>query len=255
MKTGLKFDKFVLFGDSITEYAYDQSNGFALGPALQSVYARKLDIVQRGFRGYNSDHAVEMVGDIIANENAGAGKVKLMYVFFGSNDASALPSPQHVPKERYQANLRKIVAAIRAADIKPIIVGPGAFNIHQWKVGRPWAVEQRTQALAREYSYAARDVAAELSVPFIGLWDLLMASVGWREGEPIMGDIAVAEDAPLAAVLTDGLHYNGAAYKVFYDAVLATIKESYPELHYDNLETHLPHFDQLTTIDVLKQAL
>ena len=31
---GLVFDKFVLFGDSITERAYDQEVGFCVGAAL-----------------------------------------------------------------------------------------------------------------------------------------------------------------------------------------------------------------------------
>jgi hypothetical protein len=36
IKMALAFDKVVLFGDSITQLAYDQGCGFCFGPAMQN---------------------------------------------------------------------------------------------------------------------------------------------------------------------------------------------------------------------------
>lgn len=63
---GKPYDQFILFGDSITQMSYNQDIGFGLGAQLQEgrlinfvqlarhtdhliVYARKLDVINRGF--------------------------------------------------------------------------------------------------------------------------------------------------------------------------------------------------------------
>jgi hypothetical protein len=63
---GKPYDQFILFGDSITQMSYKQEIGFGFGAQLQegrltvlaqffqhadpsSVYARKLDVINRGF--------------------------------------------------------------------------------------------------------------------------------------------------------------------------------------------------------------
>lgn len=95
----LVFDKIILFGDSITQLAYNQEFGFCFGPAMQdgkriyfnihcagktfilpipAVYNRKLDVIQRGFGGYTSSHAAIMIDRLIEQESAGASKIKLL---------------------------------------------------------------------------------------------------------------------------------------------------------------------------------
>jgi len=50
-------DVFMLFGDSITQGAWEPDmNGF--GQRLSHIYARKLDVLNRGFSGYNTDWAL-----------------------------------------------------------------------------------------------------------------------------------------------------------------------------------------------------
>ena len=56
----MDYEKFLLFGDSITEFAFntrpteDGKDQYALGAALVNEYTRKMDILQRGFKGYTS---------------------------------------------------------------------------------------------------------------------------------------------------------------------------------------------------------
>ncbi|KIO17862.1 hypothetical protein M407DRAFT_84542, partial [Tulasnella calospora MUT 4182] len=50
-------DQILLFGDSITQGAWEEG-GFAQRLACQYVYARKLDVINRGLSGYNSEWAM-----------------------------------------------------------------------------------------------------------------------------------------------------------------------------------------------------
>lgn len=57
-------DTFVLFGDSITQGSFEPGyNG--IGQRLSHVYARKLDVLNRGFAGYNSEWCLPVFGSRI----------------------------------------------------------------------------------------------------------------------------------------------------------------------------------------------
>ncbi|EEA28395.1 conserved hypothetical protein [Talaromyces marneffei ATCC 18224] len=118
----LVFDKIILFGDSITQLAYNQEFGFCFGPAMQDVYNRRLDVVQRGFGGYTSNHGAIIVDRLIEQESTGASKIKLLVVFFGTNDSIVPESASNnsVPVERYQDNLRKIISAAQKVGAKVV---------------------------------------------------------------------------------------------------------------------------------------
>ncbi|GAM34405.1 hypothetical protein TCE0_015r01963 [Talaromyces pinophilus] len=256
---GLVFDKTLLFGDSITQLAYNQEFGFCFGPAMQDVYNRKLDVIQRGFGGYTSNHAAIIIDRLLELESAGASKIKLLVVFFGTNDSIVPESASNnsVPVEKYQENLRKIVSAAEKVGAKVILIGPGPFNHQQFDdaLGHQFEVD-RTTHRAREYCNATVDVGKELGVPTVPMWDLIMEEVGWKEGDPIYGLLELPAVNPLNDYLTDGLHFSGPAYKVLFTNVLKAIKESYPELDPDNIPEHLPTWEQLTTShDALRKAI
>ncbi|KAK9464684.1 SGNH hydrolase-type esterase domain-containing protein [Lipomyces arxii] len=252
----LQYDKILFFGDSITQYAYNQDNGFCVGPALQDLYTRKLDVVQRGFSGYNSDHAALMIDKIIEAETTFTSKIRLMIVFFGTND-SVQPKNvvQHVPIQRFKQNMHKIYDSATKAGSKVIFIGPGPLNAHVWKIGREDRYDDRTTLQAREYCDAAISVGKELGAPVIPLWYAMMADLGWKEGDTIYGLLEESEENPLKAYLNDGLHFAGPGYKVEFNEIVKAIKENYPELDPDNIPMKLPLWDQITSIDDLKKAL
>ncbi|CAI7632958.1 unnamed protein product [Penicillium viridicatum] len=171
----LAFDKVVLFGDSITQLAYDQECGFCFGPAMQNAYCRKFDVIQRGFGGYNSDHAATIIKRLVEQETT--------IVFFGTNDSIVPESANHVPLARYKDNLRQIVATVEQAGAKVVLVGPGPFNHHQFVAanGKDFFCD-RTTLRARAYCDAAMEIGAELNVPAVPLWYLVMEDwAGKRE--------------------------------------------------------------------------
>lgn len=84
--------QFVLFGDSITQRSFGPGGWAA---ALADTYTRRVDIVNRGYSGYNSRWALTLLDHVFPPTAAGAAAadVRLATVFFGANDAALLDGP------------------------------------------------------------------------------------------------------------------------------------------------------------------
>lgn len=115
----------VLFGDSITQQGFGWT-GAAAGWAslLARDYSRRADVLNRGFSGYSTRMALDLLPGIFPGAGAGAGgrapdvtrgEVLFATVFFGANDAALPGERQHVPPEEYARNLRLIVEHVRGS--------------------------------------------------------------------------------------------------------------------------------------------
>ncbi|KAL5998447.1 hypothetical protein ACLOJK_009387 [Asimina triloba] len=106
--------KIILFGDSITESSFDQGGW---GSALASHFSRTADVVLRGYSGYNSRWAVEVMERVFrVGEKEAAAAPLAVTVFFGANDACLADRSsafQHVPLHEYKHNLHAIVSDIK----------------------------------------------------------------------------------------------------------------------------------------------
>ncbi|TFK72169.1 SGNH hydrolase [Pluteus cervinus] len=221
-------DAIVLFGDSITEFAWDvEVSGF--GARLTNAYARKLDVINRGFSGYNTEWALPVLKQCLApHEHRGrVPTVKLLVVWFGANDACDSPSVQHVPLDRYCDNIRAILDTVQSPEsefyspaTKVILITPPPINTLQWDRD-----DFRRFENPRDYAEGLKVVGKERNVPVLDAWTPL-----WK---------AAGEDMKsLDRVLSDGLHLNAGGYKVFiiYDGLMGLIDEVYPQLHYSRLQ-------------------
>jgi isoamyl acetate esterase len=232
-------DKILLFGDSITEMSYNQEFGFNLAPALQHEYFRKLQVVARGYGGYTTEHGRYIVGPTMDAEEAGGSIIRLMTIFFGTNDAGV----DAVSLERFAVNLTFIAKMVVGREIPLIIVGPAPINEYVDVAGK---VTMRNL----EYSNAASKVASELGVPFIDLWHAFLESKGWIEGDPIPGKWGDKSGQTLDDLLSDGVHFTGKGYKLWYNLLLQTIRDRYPELGTEKLSTILPHIFDVDNSDL-----
>jgi lysophospholipase L1-like esterase len=235
-------DKILLFGDSITEQSYNQEYGFNLSPALQQEYFRKLQIVARGYGGYNTEHARWILKPTLEAEAAGGSRIRLLIVFFGTND-SAQNAQQHVSLERYAENLRCLATEALEHKVPIILVGPAPVDEHKMN-------GDRATLTNLAYSNAAGKVAKECSSPFIDLWHGFLASKGWKEGDPIPGKLGENTNQTLDDLLTDGVHFSGKAYRVWYDLLLETIRREHPDLRTENLPTVLPGIADIDNSDL-----
>jgi lysophospholipase L1-like esterase len=231
------YDKIILFGDSLTELSSDVlSLSFALTPALQHHYFRKLAVVARGYGGYNSEHLRHVLLPTLRAETAAGERVRLLVLEVGTNDAS-MNEMQCVPVESYVKNLRWMVEQARAAGVeRVIVVGPGPVD--EGRLASP--VNNRTMRNL-EYDEAARAVSEQCGAPFVDMWLALLLKTGWKTGQPVPGKQESGGGDGLGSLLTDGVHLSGYGYRIWYQELVKTIREKFPELRSEALPTVLPH--------------
>jgi isoamyl acetate esterase len=99
--------KVVAFGDSITQHGFNTDiHGWVA--KLADWWSRRVDLVNRGFSGYNSRWGLLAFEKVIIPENP-----DLLLIFFGANDAIEASAVHHVPLLEYAENLRKIIKAAK----------------------------------------------------------------------------------------------------------------------------------------------
>ncbi|KAG6332071.1 hypothetical protein ID866_7017 [Astraeus odoratus] len=218
-------DVILLFGDSITQQSW-VAGGIAQRLALN--YVRKLDILNRGYGGYNTRWAIPVLEQILAvqHEQHHVPKVQLLTIWFGANDAAPHPSDQHVPLDEYKANLKRIVNMIRSPtsayyspNTRIILITPPPVNSHQ----RP----DRVFEITKTYAEAAKEIGANLCLPVADVWTAMWEGSGRNEKS-------------LSKYLYDGLHLSETGYDVVYNLIMEIIEKTYPEIHYDRLQMVFP---------------
>ncbi|WPK24373.1 hypothetical protein PUMCH_001644 [Australozyma saopauloensis] len=245
--------KFVLFGDSITQHSSDlpeSGNGFVLAPALQSLYARKLDIVTRGFSGYNTNQTKVVLRETLKADHAETGAIKLMSIFMGTNDAAF--NFQGVPIDAYKANLQEMVRLAQLYNIKLIIVGPALHGRAEClAASEAQGLEPNFSdtVATRKYADAAASVAASNGVPFVDLWNSFQKFGGWSAEDLLQGKVVLKE------LLPDGIHFSPQAYRIMYDELLKVIAKNYPELVAENLPMYFPAYDAMDSDNIEESIL
>lgn len=245
----LNYDKFILLGDSITEFSVYSTDNFSFSQAIQNLYSRRLDVLVRGFGGYNSTHLVYILPEILKAElNADKNNIKLMTIFIGTNDASQVDDSmgrmQSVDIQKFQKNIESLCEMALSSNIKPILIGPA---LHGKKLvldflkaeGRssnvPWSSNSRNL----EYSQVVELAAKKYNVPFVNLWEAFRLWGKWSKEE------VLADEVDLEALMHDGIHFTGASYKILLQELEAKVEEWYPELVGSNLELKLNRWNLL----------
>jgi lysophospholipase L1-like esterase len=213
----------ILFGDSLTQFSYgDSGGGGGVGWAslLSSAYQRRADVFNRGFSGYNTRHALEMVPRVFAPAEGG---IVFATVFWGTNDASILGERQHVPLEEYGENLGKIIESIREktenADFPIFVLTPPPLDNEAWKETMKTWVEidylERTNDHTRKYVEEAKKVAEKHNCTVLDTWELLGGS---------------SDVAEYGKHLSDGLHLSESGNRLIFDALISKIRSDFPHL-------------------------
>lgn len=242
----VRHDKILLFGDSLTELSSDiLTLSFALTPALQHYYFRKLAVVARGYGGYSSEHLRHVLLPTIRVETAAGERIKLLVIEVGTNDVNK-NDMHHVPIERYKENLTWMIGtALEAGVERVVVVGLGPIDEAKFREHG-----ERSTAATLDYAAAASEVAERCKVPFVDLWHAFMLDAGLVEAEveaqlegaaiPGQGKDQQPSEA-LSRLLTDGVHLTGDGYRIWYTELVKTIRDKFPELQPERLPTVLPH--------------
>lgn len=244
----LHLDQFLLFGDSITEFAFNtefqESQGtelfqdgkvdplrhqFCMGAGLTNLYVRRLEIVQKGFSGYNTRWALKILPKLLEIYK----NVKMAYIFFGSND-SCLGERQHVPLEEYEANMLKLIDIYKQHGVdKIILITPALFNSELWDEMKAVEVAQgytRSNQDFEKYAASLEKIGAKLNLPVVNL------------NKAFKKYAKDHLDGKWQALLCDGLHFSGHGYYVFYNELVESIESAYPELGPRKVPYNLPNW-------------
>lgn len=256
-------DQFILFGDSITQqcFSLEDNHGY-LGPALVDYCIRRLDVINRGFSGYNTTQALKVLPKFMPSPQQ--ARVRFILVFFGANDARLPNTPggpdQHVPLDEYKNNLRKIAthACLKAhPGIRIILVTPPPVDerklvaADQAKYPGIGTEMRRTAKATAEYAQAVRELGDELHVPVLDLWSSMASHAGYSGGGVIREGLPGSKDAPhnaaLQAFLHDGLHFSQSAYELLFKELISLIEQRWPDQTLERLQPVLPAWDDEET--------
>ncbi|KAJ1994821.1 isoamyl acetate-hydrolyzing esterase [Coemansia spiralis] len=273
------YDTIVCFGDSLTQHGWDVSKqGWTA--QLAQAYLRKMDIVNRGFSGYNTklarvllpqilppsdpgeklrevneemaDNMVEP-GAPVSNEPRPGPKLRLLVIFFGANDAQVAPGKAHVPLDEFRTNIEYFVLSIKlqssafySKDTRVLLITPPALGTKQHEHyealdGNP---SYRTNEVTKQYADAVKEAADKLQVPCVDLWSAIEDKVAKvREERQETGEPLEFEGYD--EYLRDGLHLSAKGNDLLFELVTKKIKECIPELDPESMTFVVPRHQEL----------
>ncbi|KAH6769256.1 SGNH hydrolase-type esterase superfamily protein [Perilla frutescens var. frutescens] len=237
--------QFVLFGSSIVQISF-RVGGW--GSILADLYDRKADIILRGYGGWNSRNALEVLNQIFPQD--AAVHPSLVIVYFGGNDAMQ-PHPSglgsHVPLSEYVENMKKIALHLKSLDEKLRIIFMTSPPVHEATVlqyyGNQFDKQERTNEACRVYAEALVELGRQMDVKVIQLWRAFQHRDDWG-----------------AAYLSDGIHPSVEGNKFIAEEILKVLREAewQPSLYWLSMPTEFsdnsPNYgvapDGKTTVNV-----
>lgn len=222
-----------LFGDSITQQGFGVNGNLGWASLVAAAYTRRADVLNRGFSGYNTNHALELLPRVFgpleqspsssssSDGSDSSSGMLLCTVFFGANDATLPGEGQHVPLETFGDNLGKIISRIRArckngsgsSSFPIILFTPPPIHEEMWAAFQGSETSDRTNERAREYGDKVKQVGAKHDCLVVDTWELLSG----RTNE-------------FGKYLSDGLHLNESGNRLVYQGFMDLLQEKYPDL-------------------------
>ncbi|XP_061344454.1 GDSL esterase/lipase WDL1-like [Gastrolobium bilobum] len=213
--------QFVLFGSSIVQYSYHES----WGAILSHLYARKADIILRGYAAWNTRRALQVLDKIFLKNNT--EQPSLVIVYFGGND-SIIPHPSglgpHVPIQEYIENMRKIAIHLKSLseNTRIIFLSTPPINDAQIHENSDSQMQPlRTNETRRIYSEACLELCREMNIKAIDLWSAIQERDDWRD----------------VCFIDDGIHLSYEGSKIVAKEIMKVLKEAEwePSLHYKSM--------------------
>ncbi|GMY37590.1 GDSL esterase/lipase At5g45920 [Fagus crenata] len=228
--------KIYLFGDSITEESFGDGGW---GASLAHHFSRTVDVVLRGYSGYNTRWALKVLDKVFPLVEG--GEPLAVTVFFGANDA-CLPDRyaafQHVPLHEYMHNLHSIVSFLkkRWPKTRIVLITPPPID-EDGRLRHPFADNpsqpERTNEAAGAYAKACVAVAGECGISVLDIWTKMQKFPNWEN-----------------TYLRDGLHLTQTGNRVVFEEVVMKLRDV--GLSLENLLVDLPLFTELDVDDPIK---
>ncbi|KAJ2320037.1 isoamyl acetate-hydrolyzing esterase [Coemansia sp. RSA 2704] len=244
----------LVFGDSITQYGNSIDRGGYVA-RLANYYQRQMDVINRGFAGYNSSGALEIANTVLPktsilstgrlfnmvrsssssllwptrteNFPGNARKLQLCILFFGANDALVSSKDNSNTLDNYYKSMHSLVAMLQdsdsahySPDTRILIITPPPVG--ELMLSEPKLTNNRTS----KYVEVAKKVATEVNVPYIDLFSKFQALVKKDQARDNSNNKYDGYDK----YFIDGVHPNAAGNSVIFDLIMSTINSTWPEI-------------------------
>ncbi|KAJ1883568.1 isoamyl acetate-hydrolyzing esterase [Coemansia sp. RSA 1722] len=249
---GAMYNITLAFGDSITQLGTNvQFSGWV--NHLSQFFQRRMDVLNRGFNGYNTDYACNVAHLVLPRTKSleyptqdicpsryllpnFSPKVELLTICFGANDSMLAPGSKHVPLERFASNLRQLVHMVKdpeseyySPDTRIVLITPPPVGDNMYKTfaEKAGASEKRDNKVTKLYADAARDVAQELDVRCIDLWTAIEDKV---KDYNATAETEANQFDGYDQYLSDGLHLSAKGNELLFELVQSLVTTTWPEL-------------------------
>lgn len=205
----MEWPKITLFGDSITRQSMDPDQG-CWASFLSHAVGQFLDIDVRGFDGYNTKWALELMPSLFPKQYL--DKVELIVIFFGHNDSWESELGICLTVHEYESNLKSIVNYLKREGLgneKIILITPTWYDdkcvgkyLSRGVEFKPF----KSFDNAKKYSEVVLQVAKDESIDVI---DFFTISFNYQ---------------PLSELFYDGIHLSRTGAKLLFENLMPLVK-------------------------------
>ncbi|KAG4027141.1 hypothetical protein MFRU_032g00070 [Monilinia fructicola] len=250
-----RYPQFILLGDSIVQFSSHLRDGFSFTAGLEEHCSRRLQVINHGLSGYNTDNALAIHQHLVPDPTS--AKVSYLLILFGANDAclSDGPTGQYVSLEDYKKNTEALLHHWSSIAQHPtiLLVTPPPINetqLEEQDLQRGHASLTRRQQNTAKYAAVIREIATEWkdrNVVLVDLWRAMMdKAIELSSNKMIdvetIGTKRAGDDQPMRTLLTDGLHLSSEGYKVFLNEVIPLVGKEWKDEPSDNPSWVFPHW-------------
>ncbi|ESZ92659.1 hypothetical protein SBOR_6964 [Sclerotinia borealis F-4128] len=275
-----RYPQFILLGDSIVEFSSYLRDGFSFTAGLEEHCSRRLQVINHGLSGYNTDNALEIHQHLVPDPTS--AKVSYLVrqlstlqdsplvgvpwktsplleslILFGANDACLPDGPtgQYVSLENYKKNIEALLDhwSSIAQYPKILLVTPPPINEIQLEKGdrqKGYSSLTRLQENTAKYAAAVREIATEWkdrNVVLVDLWRAMMDKAVHISSDntidvKTMGTKRAGDDTSMRTLLTDGLHLSSEGYKIFLSKVIPMVGTEWKKEPFDSPSWVFPHW-------------
>ncbi|KAL5728699.1 hypothetical protein ACHQM5_001750 [Ranunculus cassubicifolius] len=221
--------QFVLFGSSIVQLSFSNEGW---GAHLSHIYSRRADIVLRGYSGWNSRCAVQVLNQVFPRD--AAVQPDLVIVYFGGND-SMEPHPlglsPHVPLPEYIRNMKTIAVHLKSLSEKTRVIFLSCPPVNEEQF-RDTFKAVRTNDACRRYSEACLELCRDVGVKGIDLWSAIKRRENWEK-----------------LCFLDGVHFTSEGSKIVVGEILNALMGAVwePSLYWKSLPTEFANIKPYET--------
>ncbi|KAK9767444.1 isoamyl acetate-hydrolyzing esterase [Basidiobolus ranarum] len=260
-----EYNKIILFGDALTQISFANINGW--GAALANEYSGKLDVLNRGYVGYNTEWAKYILEQLLPQN--GDSKLKrsstteLIIIFFGTNDAALPNSSQHIPVEAYGENLRKLVNMIKSPkspyhspETRVLLVTPPPLIEQEWEKMcsfRGISLDRKSE-VTKIYAQKCKEIGLEMGVPVVDLWKKFAKRIKSSREKRVPGR-GLIHGMQLKDYFLDGVHFSELGNNTTFCGIFSAIKKNWPELDPERISMVLPWWDDINTQNPAKSIV